>query len=492
LKLLRSLFLMLFVTALVWAAVVWRWQHTARAVEPRDVLVYLVALPLAVIVGFVALRWAWRRAERAQSSAAAPGTSAGVAAIAAPPAPSEQERVLALRILGLSVALPGAEDASAALELAAEPPTIKLDAQLLDRDGLGVFTRRCAALEPPELPDEHAALQGSVVARALALGERCVDAVLQAWPLPEDDARANTSARAARAAAELPLHMLWAIDEHASTQERAAIEAFVNARLPAWSAQTRGLAWQLELAPVRNGEALLLQAERRLVMAHRAGREELVLVVAAQSLLDERVADRLDAEGRLFTAQRGQGVMLGEGGAALLLAPPPLKIETAPSAARPAMLSGPTLPELRAQLHRLSAQRREKSADEAGRVTGDTLAETMRQALAVVPQLKPEALPLAIADTDAQRSRVNELLQALQVALPGLQMAEQCRRIGLVAGCTGVASAPMALALAAAHAHAKREPALMLTQADPHDRLAAVITPPPSPEECAALSPSMA
>jgi hypothetical protein len=491
LKLLRSLFLMLFVTALVWAAVVWHWQHSARAVAPRDVIVYLVALPLVVIVGFVALRWAWRKAERSQASAARAASATSPTAVAAP-TPSEQERLLALRVLGLGVVIPGADDANAALELTAEPPTIKLDPHLRDRDGLGVFTRRCAALEPAELGDAPSSLQGSPLARALALGDRCVEALLQAWPQAEDDAHTPDSAGSVKPPNPLPLHLLWAVDEHARSEERALVDRFVNARLPVWAAQTPGLAWQLELGPVRNGEALLLQAERRLVMAHRQGRDELVLVVAAQSLLDERVADRLDAEGRLFTAQRGQGVMLGEGGAALLLAPPPLKIETAPSAARPAMLSGPTLPELRAQLHRLSAQRREKSADEAGRVTGDTLAETMRQALAVVPQLKPEALPLAIADTDAQRSRVNELLQALQVALPGLQMAEQCRRIGLVAGCTGVASAPMALALAAAHAHAKREPALMLTQADPHDRLAAVITPPPSPEECAALSPSMA
>jgi hypothetical protein len=477
---------MLFVTALVWAAVVWHWQRTGRSVEPRDVFVYLVALPLVVIAGFLALRWAWRRADKAQSAAAAQPAPAAAAGAGKTAGPSEQERLLAMRVLGVGAVLPGADDAAAALELAAEPPTIKLDAELRDRDGLGVFTRRCEALEPVELEDAPVALQGAVLARGLALGKQCVEAVLQGWPEMEDAAVANAAADGARkAASATPLHLLWAVDEASSAEERAVVERFVGAQLPVWSAQTPGLAWQLELAAVRNGEALLLQAERRLVMAHRQGREEAVLVVAAQSMLDERIADRLDAEGRLFTATRGQGVMLGEGGAALLLAPPPLEAAAAAQAGAPA-----PWPEARARLHRLSAQRREKSADESGRITGDTLAEAMRQALAVAPDLKPDALPLVVADTDAQRARVNELLQALQAVLPALQMAEQCRRVGLVAGCTGLAAAPLTLALAAVHAHTRGEPVFALTQADAHDRLAVLVTPAPLPEEAAAAPPA--
>jgi hypothetical protein len=44
-----------------------------------------------------------------------------------------------------------------------------------------------------------------------------------------------------------------------------------------------------------------------------------------------------------------------------------------------------------------------------------------------------------------------------------------------------VAAAPIALALAATHVQQRREPALLITQSDAHDRLAAVLSPLPEP-----------
>jgi 3-oxoacyl-[acyl-carrier-protein] synthase III len=485
LKLLRTLFVLLFATALLWAAVVWHWQRTGQSVDARDVLLYLVVLPLVVIGGALALRWAWRRADVAQNARSAAAVAAGGASAGAAAAPPPTERRLTMPVLAVAAVVPGADNVAAALELAAAPPTLALDPQLRDADGLGVFTRRCADLQPAELPDAVRHLPGAdAFARSVALGERCVDEILQAWP-QADDADAANVADAVKPRAERPLLLLWGLPEATSAEQRGAIEQHLATGVARWRALTPGFAWQLELVPVRHGEALLLQAERRLVMAQRNGRDELLLVVAAQSLLDEREADRLDGAGRLFTAQRGQGVMLGEGGAALLLATAQAEDAAAQAhqsttTASAAQLSMPRAPEPLLRLHRLSAQRRDKPIDDAGRVSADTLIEAVRQAIEVA-QLPPEQIALVAADTDAQRNRVGELTQALQAVLPKIDFAEQCRRSGLVAGCTGVAAAPIALALAATHVQQRREPALLITQSDAHDRLAAVLSPLPEP-----------
>jgi len=85
-----------------------------------------------------------------------------------------------------------------------------------------------------------------------------------------------------------------------------------------------------------------------------------------------------------------------------------------------------------------------------------------------------------VTDTDLQRSRTSELFEALQAAAPHLGVVEQCRCIGSMGGAMGIASAPAVLALAAAHVQQHQEPALALSNADPFDRLAALLWPPPT------------
>ncbi|MED5618026.1 hypothetical protein [Ideonella sp. BN130291] len=466
LKLVRLLFLALLATALVWAIVVWQWQTSRRAIDTQDILLYLVLLPLLVVGGALALRWAWRRAALAQAARASAAASAAAPAAAAPVA----ERQLTMQVLAQGIAMPGAGDTDSALELINEPPPVQLDPLFRDGDGLGVFSRRCTGIE------------GEAPARAVQLAEQAIAPVLQ-WlhqaappvepPAPEEaEAQHPTLVTRRRAApvAKPSLHLLWGVDERHDAQARAAIAQQAGTLLGQWAAQLPAFDWQLEVSAVRSGVALLLQAERRLVMSHRDGRDDRLLVLAAESLVDEALVDRLDAAGQLFTAQRPSGVMPGEAAAALLLAPPARDTSTpAADGGAPAV-----------QLHRLSAQRRDKSADAPGHLAATELTEAVRQAIEV-SQVPVEQLSRAVSDTDLQRSRTSEFFDALQQVAPRLGQMELCRCAGAATGSVGIAAAPLALALAAAQVQRGQAPTLMLSHADPFDRLAVVLSAPANP-----------
>ncbi len=486
-KLFRWVFVALLMTALVWAAVVWRWQQTHRIVESRDIVLYLIVLPLVVVGGVLALRWAWRRAATAQAAAAA-SASAAAAAKPAAPAAAPAERLLVMRLLAANAVLPGAETADAALALAAEPPPVALDRELVDRDGMGVFTRRCTFIDSEafaqamadDLPGPAEAFDDATI-RSLALIDQCVEPVLQllqetsetlaAAHAEQVSAHHPMQARARQPMARSPLRVLWALDERMPERQRQRLTQWAELRVRQWAQRAGSFEWLLEAVPAASGERLLAHAERRLLLAHREKHDEPMLLVAAQSMLGEDVIETLDAAGRLFTAQRPAGVMPGEAAAALLLAPPALETGT----------SGiPWAIEAPLQLHRLSLQRREKSADDGGRIAAREMSEAVRQVIEAA-QRPAEPIALAVTDTDLQRSRTSELFEALQNAAPHLSAVEQCRCVGNVGGAMGVASAPAMLALAAIHVQQHREPALALSNADPFDRMAALLWPPPEP-----------
>lgn len=452
-RFLRLIFLTLLAAALIWAAVVWHWQRTQRVIDMRDLVLYLLVLPLLVVGGALALRWAWRRAAAAQMPrpSAGPATSGAEAS----DAPQLQRTI---RVLAQGVALPGAADAAAALQLAADSPPLQLDAAFRDRDGLGVFTRR------------HAGVPAGTCDRAQALLQLCMDPVLQqlqaraeayraAEPAAPPPAHPTLTAPRRPAPRKPVLHVLWGVAESAPAGD---IDASGAAQVNAWAQQLPAFDWQLEIARVRSGEALLLQAERRLVLAQRDSHDDAVLLIAAQSWLDERRIEQLEAQGQLFSAQHHGGVMPGEAAAALLLA--------TPAESRGAAT---------VQLHRLAAQRRDKAADHPGRIRGDVLAEAINHAVKLAQQ-PVDQISLVVSDTDLRPSRTGELFDALQDAAAPLARAELCRCIGAVTGAVGIVSAPLALALAAAQVQQHREPVLLLTHADPFDRLAAVLSAPAS------------
>jgi hypothetical protein len=456
----RLLLLSLVITALVWAVVVWRWQQTQRAVGMRDMAVYLVALPVLLVCGVLALRWAWRRAAHVQVAAALAASAQPLAVAAASVATGEAHG--AMHVLAQGVACAGADDAAAALNLLTDAPPAQLDPLLRDADGMGVFTRRCAQVDA-DGPD-----------RAVALVHRCIEPVLrtlrhlsdaaQASLPPDEPAPAHPTLIVPRKPqrARPVLHVLWGLSETADSSARATTASMAAASVKAWSRQLGGFDWQLDLLPVPSGEALLLQAEQRLLTGCGEARDEMVLVIAAESSLDETLVERLDAAGQLYTARRQGGVMPGEAAAALLLA--------APSRDDGAMRE--------VLLHRLSTQRRDTSADGAGRVSATALADTLRRAIAATG-LDSATLALVVADTDMRSSRIGELFDALQIVGPHLAAADMCRCTGAAVGAVGVASAPLALALAATHVQQRHEATLMLSHSDPFQRLAVVLSAPP-------------
>jgi hypothetical protein len=460
LRFLRATFLILLTTALLWAGVVWHWQRSGGNVTPRDLAVGFVALPLLVIGGFFALRWAWRRANLSQAEAAAPAVDAAPAASAA--SPGADERLLTMQWVAHGVVISQADDAASALQLCEQTPAVQLDPVLRDLDGLGIFTRRCDGVDVSEVPDAETF---ALAARALVLADRALEPVLRVLAdlAPGDEHQGNAASPAERRRVRL----LWALPESAAPADRDWVAVRAQERLARAGMLAPAFEWQLEVLPAAHGEALLVQAERRLLLAHRHRQDELVLLVAAHSELDEQRLWRMDGEGRLMTAQRPQGsVMPGEAAVVLLLAPPELQLDRALAPVR---------------LHRLSTQRRDKPIDEAGRVSAQAMAEAMRQALQV-SGVEPEQIERVVADTGLSAGpRLTELLDSLQATVPHLQALEDCLRTGAASGDCGLVAAPLALALAAEQVRAAGRPAAMVAHADPQLRMAAVLSPRPEP-----------
>jgi hypothetical protein len=456
-RLIRLLLLSLVVAGLVWAVVVWRWQQIPHAVGMRDMAMYLAVLPLLVVCGALALRSAWRRAAQVQAAAALAASAQPLAAASSAPV----ETCGAMHVLAQGVACAGADDAAAALNLLADSPPAQLDMLLRDADGMGVFTRRCAQIDVD--------VDGSD--RVLALVQRCIEpvfrtlrelihAVQASLPPGEPEPEHPTLVLPPKPQHARPVvRVLWGLPETAESFVQATTAGLAAALVRAWSQQLSELDWHLDLRPVPNGEALLLQAEQRLLTDRSETREEMVLLIAAESMLDEVLVERLDATGQLFTARRQGGVMPGEAAAALLLAPSSRNED----ATRAALL------------HRLSAQRRDASADNAGRISAGALADTLRRAIAA-SGLDSGTLALVVADTDMRSPRIGELFDALQMVAPHLAAADMWRCSGAAVGGVGIASAPLALALAATHVQRRGEATLMLSHSDPFQCLAVVLS----------------
>jgi len=469
--------------AAVWGAVMWQWQRSGRQVSDADLLLYLVVLPLAVLLAVVLLRGAWRRSAVVTAGAAAAAASAAAPAADASAAVAPVTAPAWYTLSGYGVVAAGLDDISQLLEQAAQPPALRLDPDLRDDDGLGVFTRRCTQADV--VSDDNAAplaraMRAAMLAQASAesLLQRLAELheVLPVEPAPEIEPASGhptlvmPQARAA-APARPSLRVLHALPDTWRDDERADF----TGRMTTWWEQVSptmpGWQWHRETIAVPSGERALQQAERRLQLIQREGLDEHLVLVVADSWIDEAMVQQLLAQGLLLTAQQPQGWVPGEAGVALLLSP---------ARAAGAQTGG-------VRLHRLSLQRRDKSVDEPGRVSGDTLADTIDQLLRAAGHAA-ESVDQVISDTDLSRNRTTELFEALQRALPSPQVAEHCHCLGRLTGRLGIAAAPLALAAAAAHCQREQQAVVAVTNSHPHDRLAALLAPAPTPDPASAAA----
>jgi len=458
-QLLRLLFLALIIASAMWGIAIWYWRDTAADIETQDLFVYLLVLPATALGMALLLRSAWHRAGAMPAAAARTETAQ---------APTQQEHLPAerrfIQVLAQGVVCSGADEIQAALKLLPSPPPPEPDPELADLEGMNVFTRRFSGI------------QGDGFEREAAMIERCVAPVLQHL------SALSEAVQAARPEEPVPqpmhptlvvrrkpppppprVRVLWGA---AHSRDRDGVERHAQEAVSRWAAQVPGYEWQLELQMVESGVALLAAAERQLSLGRQTAMEELLLVLAAASLVDERIVAELEAGHRLFSARHADGFMLGEAAATLLLAASPSNDLALESVQAPCSMT----------MHWLigKADPEGKARSQCGALLSVVMADALTAAAC-----EPEAVEQMISDTDAQRSVADEVLAATAAQLPHMRAHETSLFGGLATGHIGIAAPLVSIAMAAELAESRRTKVMAVAHMHPRDRMAALLMPAP-------------
>jgi len=483
-RLVKGFALFVAIGCVVWIAVLWRWQATARDMSTGDIVAYLFLLPVTVFVVVLLGRWAWvganeRAARQAEARAAAPATAAAPAA-----GGDEAERHATVQVLAALVATAAGSSPSDLVGAARDgAPRPGLDPELRDDDGLPLLAARMADGDGRALEAESEALVAAVHAahpewadqvafdtvwRALTILRepllRAVDALGPWAPLlipevpPKADGRGERCVRVL-----LGWPATWTEHEQELGRTVAAD----------WLAQQGANVLpgtQITIsAQAVGGEELLLQADRLMQTLARARHDEPVIVAACHSTIGDAAVAALEGQGLLYHPQRRpKGQMPAEAAAALVLAGP-----TWPAAED---ADGP-LP----HLHRPALLRRDKSIDAPGRVGPQTASAAIQSALGA-GRMEAAAVAGLVGDADQHTERAAEFFQAAAETLPELDAGEDLCTIGHVTGAVGGVGALLVVACAVELARSGEKPCLALVVGDPHTRLALLALPgPPVP-----------
>ncbi len=480
-------------TAIVWAATIVYWSRTHRAITQADVVLYLVALPVVVVLGFFMLRWAWRRSgEKAAAQASASSATGAAASPSVAANAAADERRWSARVLAQWVRTAAGDDAAAVWTAVRDSEVRpRPDAELLDKDGHPLFTTRLddVALDsvraeltdlPPPSNGTHPAEPAPRLVRSLSLLSPCadwLDTSLAVWA----DARTNLpTAPALTVALCLPPLDEMRDDDTTEPPQQALARAWLAPQLGALQAfdprQHR-----LLVQTAHSGADVLAWADLQLVQWQRDQRPGLLVLLVADSLIDEASAARLARQGLLMSGRQPKGATLGEAAVGLLLATPDWP---APSAHAPFELDHPP-----ATLHRWAQRVRSKSADDAGRIGPEVARDTLGDALqaSAVP---PDAVQAAVCDTDLRPSRTTEWYGAMLQHIGHLDAAQDVAALGVALGDCGIAQAALCVALAAQRAATEQQAVVAATVSAPLARGAVVLQPAPT-EADAATSPAL-
>lgn len=496
---LKGLALLAVVTSVVWIAVIWRWQATHREMTTDDLVVYLILLPLVVFALALGLRWAVRGAMAKQAAAmAAAAEGAQAAAASGGPGPSgkgqagqsvsaqseARERTLAWPVFGAWASGPAGDDMAAILDAAkAGKPSPVPDKLLRDGHGLPVMCARAEAID--EAPVERAwnqwrqsrGAQAAGSSRALpAHVSRALSALepllQQAGSQVED--WAQTLPQDARPVARVRVLATWPAAW--SEAEQAWARAWLEEQIKDLRHDAIGPdRWPVHALPPGSGPQAWQLADRLLVTLEREQCDDLVLLLACHSDLSDSAVDALERQGRLFSAnEHPKGQMPGEGAAALLLGRSGLPQDAKQRGAI-------------AWVHRAACGRRDKSVDAPGRTSADTARQVAADAIMVAGVSAAELGGLC-CDADRHTPRATELFATTIELLPDLDPTEDMRLIGAAQGHAQHTGAMWAVAGAVAQAVAAERPAVALSLADEHWRMALVARHQPAPAAATAAS----
>lgn len=459
--LLRSFALAALLFGAVWVAVIAYWSMSNHAPSAADAILYLIALPVLLLSALILIRLGVNAAKRRRVEA-----NGDASQTEGSPGQETAATVQTIAILAADVMFAGGDSTAALAETAKAKPPASLHPLLRDSRGMPIFA---AAIEGPDpaaveasLPDTAHAWQDSYK-RTLWLTETLALRVLE------------THFEALRAALPTPtqaplLQIEWLPPMRWSDADRGIALGWLADRLAAhgWSKP------HFQLHGRRGGEsASVLQRLNELNSACNAnGSMPPHLLLASDSFVDETSIANWEAQGLLYSAGQPEGLLPGEGAAAVILA----------------AHGTHGLAEL-ARLGEVFLAERDKPVDTPQRLQADTLRELTTRAL-TASGLAADAPALLVSDTDLRASRNGEALRLAEQALPDRDPVDAVLPLGAGNGECGASLALALVAVAAQLTGDSQLPHLIVSHGDSRMRGVAAVARPAA--EPATPSPSLA
>ncbi|MFL6674549.1 MAG: hypothetical protein ACJ8LG_14805 [Massilia sp.] len=435
-----------------WGCAIFYWQATDSMFATSDLVLYLLALPLALLLAF------WLGSKLIASRAAAPAiaapaqsTKAGALLLAPPP----------LAILAASLRSPhGASVEELSAAIADNKARADLDQELVDDDGFPVMTARSGDATDEALQEDI----GEWLSRNGMPELRFSDEQWRALTLASavvDDLASHAASNMIPSAGSPPmLQLVPILPAEWPIEQRRAFGMWLKHTVDqsGWPHANITVAPEVT-AENRTPSAVLGR------LAHDAGATNVplaaMIVACASHIGDESVA-QLAASSSLFTSSHPQGLIPGEGAAGLLVT----------DLAQARSIEGAAF----ALLDPVSEARRDSSADDTRRADPKLLGELVQRALKHAPAELSE-VAMMLADTGHRSNRVLELMGLASAAMPQLDGATDVMCIGAATGSCGIVPFMTALALAHHHALEGAAPVLCISNEDPYRRCATLVRP---------------
>ena len=438
--------------ALVWALVLGWWQSNDYEPSKLDLALYLGALPLALVGGYLLLRGFIEhlKAPPAVDKPDVPGLrdEDPLAATSAKTAAAERAFNICL-VEGFVVAAPGAstDDVLAAIDGGQRPePSFRLT----DGAGFPVFLAEVKDLDVDGMQEKMAADAASIrkfaeredVARTLALLDHLLGTVQE-----------RLTPLLAQVGAALKLRIVWLVPANWDSSQLATLRVWLQ--LNYWPNQERsGL--DIALVPVATEVDAMRQLDEINLRINRdPSSSELTLLLGAVSAVDEQTVESWAASNKLFSADHQNRKIPGEGAVGLLLA-------------SRASVERFDLPEV-AVLSRVSMGVRDKPVDAGGRI-GGKLIEQLVTGLLDVSAVESTQVKTALLDADHRASRVAEAMEGLGQTFEHFDPIKDCLAVGTVSGDLSPIGGLIALACARTKVLATEAPVLCLSNQHERDR----------------------
>ena len=444
--------------AIVWALVLAWWQSNDYEPSRVDLALYLGALPLALVGGYLLLRGFIEhvKADPPVNMPAVPSIVDDDPLSGARAKTAAAERSFSLCLVGACMAVPAggsADDVLAAIEAGKRPEPSK---RLTDDAGFPVFLAEVPDIEVEAITERLAEEDGAIrqlidrpdMVRALAL----LDGIMEkAWGQVEPIFQSGEKLR---------LHLRWLVPADWNQAYFPGLRLWLQ--LNHWSKLERA-DLDITLLPMVNEADAMRQVDEAILRANRdPSSNELILIVGAVSAVDERTVETWAGGNKLFSAQHQDRKIPGEGAVALLFATRHL-------------VERLKLDEV-AVISRVSHGARDKPVDAGGRI-GGKLIEQLVAGLLDVTATDSAQIKSAVFDADHRANHVTEAMEGLGQAFEHLDPAKDCLATGTVNGALSPVGSLIALACARGKVLADRAPVLCLSNQHELDRAVLLVMP---------------